>query len=54
MSTDFQEQVTVTFTVGDWAKIVAATATSGLSLFDKERLNSVIYDATMRTERALS
>lgn len=51
---DLQESVSVTFTVGEWAKIVAAVAVSPLDLSVKEMLNSNIYDCVTRTERALS
>jgi hypothetical protein len=51
---DLQESVSVTFTVGEWAKIVASVSTSHLDLAMKEMLNSHIYDCVTRTERALS
>lgn len=54
MNTDLQERVTVTFTVEDWAKIIASVATSRLELFEKEALNSAIYDCVTRQDRALS
>jgi hypothetical protein len=53
-NSDLNEQVCVTFTVGDWAKIVASIASSGLPLMSKDALNSNIYECVTRTERALS
>lgn len=51
---DSQEPVCVTFTVEQWAKVVASVATSGLTLFEKDCLNSTIYETVMRAERTLS
>jgi hypothetical protein len=51
---DLNEQVCVTFTVGEWAKIVTSVAMSRFDLGVKEYLNSTIYDCVARKERALS
>jgi hypothetical protein len=53
-NTDLNEQVCVTFTVGQWAKVVTAVATSQFNLTVKESLNSNIYDCVKRAERVLS
>jgi hypothetical protein len=46
-----QERVCVTFSVDDWAKIIASVATSRLELSEKEFLNSSIYDCVTKHER---
>jgi hypothetical protein len=51
---DSQEQVCVTFTVSQWAQVVASVASSGLELFEKECINAKIFDTVMRAERSLS
>lgn len=51
---DLNEQVSVTFTVGEWAKIITSIATSRFDVGVKEYLNSNIYECVTRTERALS
>lgn len=53
-NTDMSEQVCVTFTVSDWAKVVASIATSRFDLAVKESLNSNIYECVSRKERILS
>lgn len=45
------EKVCVTFTVEDWAKVIASVATSGLNLIEKEHLNSTIYDCVTTTAK---
>ena len=42
------EKVCVTFTVEEWAKVIASVATSRLNLTEKEHLNSTIYDCVTR------
>lgn len=51
---DSQEPICVTFTVEQWAKVVASVSTSGLDLFEKECINAKIFDTVMRAERTLS
>jgi hypothetical protein len=53
-NTDLNEQVCVTFTVGQWAKVITAVATAPFDLAVKESLNSNIYDCVRRKERLLS
>jgi hypothetical protein len=50
MENQMEQTVAVTFTVGEWAKIVASIATSRLDLHEKDVLNSHIYDCV--TQRA--
>lgn len=45
------EKVCVTFTVEDWAKVIASVATSRLNLDEKEHLNSMIYDCVTQDQR---
>lgn len=51
---DLNEQVSVTFTVGEWAKIITSIATSRFDLGVKEYLNSSIYECVSQKQRALS
>lgn len=53
-NSDLNESVCVSFTISEWAQVVAAVATSRLDLVVKEQLNSAIYDCVIRTERILS
>ena len=53
-NSDLNEQVCVTFTVSEWAKVVTSIATSRLDLAMKEALNANIYECVTRTERVLS
>lgn len=46
--------VCVTFTVEEWAKVIASVATSRLNLAEKERLNSAIYDCVTQSAKAPS
>jgi hypothetical protein len=46
-----QERVCVTFSVDDWAKVIASVATSRLELNEKEFLNSTIYDCVTKHEK---
>jgi hypothetical protein len=46
-----QERICVTFSVDDWAKVIASVATSRLELEEKEHLNSTIYDCVTRLVR---
>lgn len=43
------EQVCVTLSVGDWAKVIAAIGTSRLELFEKDLLNATIYNCVTQT-----
>ncbi len=49
-----QERVCVTFSVDDWAKVIASVASSRLELSEKEHLNSSIYDCVTRMVRVPS
>lgn len=46
-----QERVCVTFTVEEWAKVIASVATSRLDLSEKEYLNSSIYECVTASVR---
>jgi hypothetical protein len=46
-----QERVCVTFSVEDWAKVIAAVASSRLELNEKDYLNSAIYDCVVKSEK---
>jgi hypothetical protein len=48
------EKVCVTFTVEEWAKVIASVATSRLNLTEKEHLNSTIYDSCLRQDQRLT
>lgn len=50
-TTALQIRVPVTFTVENWAKIIAAVASSRLELTEKEELNSAIYECVTRQDR---
>ena len=45
------EKVCVTFTVEDWAKVIASVAMSRLELAEKEHLNSTIYDCVTQEQK---
>lgn len=49
-----QERICVTFSVDDWAKVIASVATSRLELNEKEFLNSTIYDCVTRLTKVPS
>lgn len=44
METMLNQRIRISFSVEDWAKIMAAVATSRLELTEKDEINSVIYD----------
>ena len=54
MDRDMNEQVCVTFSVADWAKVITAVGVSPLDLAVKSALNNTIYECVARTERVLS
>lgn len=42
--TFLDEKIAVTLSVDDWAQVVAAIGLSGLTLDQKDRINTTIYD----------
>lgn len=45
------QRVRIEFSVDDWAKIMAAVASSRLELVEKDHLNSRIYDCVVGHDR---
>lgn len=48
-----EQKVCVTLSANNWAKVVAAVATSPLTLEEKEVVNSTIYDSVIENDHLL-